>query len=539
MNNSSSSYLQYLPPVLWVKDGQVLDFIGRFLLIFEKILTGVDDDVKLTHNEHSHSDFESTIDKLHTLFDPWQTPTDFLPYLASWVALELEPSWDEYQQRKVISEIVSIYQLRGLKKGLYKYLEIYNISKAQPRVVIDDGDAIFRIVLNNGFVETVQPLASSKPLLHPNALAIDDYGNYIIADQGDEDIDPPVGPVPAALWNYSPTGDPSHRGSPVPPLKAIHQGAPLFTPTAVVVETTGSYVVLEIGPDVPLASPPVSGIYRFSPPGLSPPSPVIDQTTVPGFPAVYPVDMVRIADGHFVVLDRGARSPNPTAPQIIVVKEGPPLTVDIHPLTNISEPTSIALDSSGNFIITDAGLGPPTPAEPTGALLQADIFLVDISTPPATETSLLRALPADENPLIYPTSVVLEDADHILVSDLGVKPPGRHARLAEPAALYLIPLPPAAPRVELISRDRSFVWPSDIAVNAQSEIIMLDHGESQDQFPERSWRAMADEFGVIIYFSEERPVPIGEKQRIVSGISRIVNAEKPAHSYGTLKNNQL
>lgn len=536
-----SSYLQYLPPVLWTKDGEVLDFTGKFLLIFEKILTGLDDEVPIVHNGHEHSNFEETLNELHKLFNSFKAQSNdpewtrkWLEYLASWVALKLEPFWDEYQRRKVIGEIVSIYRLRGLKQGLHKYFEIYDVSKAKPRVVIDDGDSIFRIVLEDGIVKTVQPIANGSPLLHPMALIIDNSDNYIITDQGDEGLSQPAGPgpIPAALWKFSPTGEPGFTNSPVPDLKAIHQGSPLFTPTGVVAENTGAYVVVDTGPVVPPASPPVSGIYRFSPPGFSPPTTVIDQATVPSFPAVYPVDMVRISDGHFVVLDRGARFPNSAVPRIIEVTENP-LTVNVHALNTISEPTSIAWISGNNFTVCDAGIGPPTAAEPAGTLQQANVFIVDISTVPVTETPLLGA-----NPLIYPSAVVLEDANHILVADIGTKPRGRYARLAEPASIYRVPLPPAPAQADLVSRDMNYVWPSDIEINNQGEIIILDHGESQDQAPARSWRTLANEFGVIIYFSEARPVSIGEKRRIIGSISRIVNAEKPAHSYWTLKTNQ-
>jgi hypothetical protein len=378
------------------------------------------------------------------------------------------------------------------------------------------------------------------------SLAIDNSGNYIICDQGDEDLVPPAGPgrVFPALWRFSPTGDPDFSQNPVSALRALHQGDPLVTPTGVVAESTGAYVVVEPGRKSPPPNTevPVSGIYRFSPPDYSPPATIIDRATSPPLPAVFPVDMVCPADGHFVVLDRGARLPKAAAPQIIVVRERPteqpPLTVDIFPLRNISEPTSIAVNGDGNFLVTDAGLIFSTPTEPSGVMLQADIHLVDISTTPVGETSLLGGLPASQNPLIYPTALVLEDPDHLLVSDLGVKPPGRHARLAEPSSLYRITLQPAPPKVDLLSRGGHFVWPSDLALDGRGSLILIDHGESQDQQPARSWRTLPHEFGVIVYFSEARPVvDLGKKQEILGSVTRIVNAEKPAHSHWTLKTN--
>ena len=105
MDNKLGSYLKHLPPVLYTTTSDNENLIGKFLLIFEKILTGVDDDVELKFNNQITSDFKSKIDNLYKLFNPWLTPTDFLEYLASWVALKIEPFWDEYQARKLVSEI--------------------------------------------------------------------------------------------------------------------------------------------------------------------------------------------------------------------------------------------------------------------------------------------------------------------------------------------------------------------------------------------------------------------------------------------------
>lgn len=502
----------------------------------------ITDGVTIQKDNHVYGSLEPTIDKLDHLFNPWRTRPDFLPWLASWLSLTLPRDWDEYQRRKITSEIVAVYQLRGFKKGLHTFLDIFAVTEARPRITIDDGDAVFRIALQEGVAETVHAVASGPPLLHPIAMAIDAGGNYIVADQGDEGLSPPAGsgPIAASLWRLSATGGLEFTSDPLPALEPIHQGSPLFTPTGVVVESTGAFVVVETGPPVPPSSPAVSGIYRFAPPNFTP-TVVIDNQpmTVPKLPAIYPVDLVRIADGHFAVLDRGARLPNPASPQIILFQEGAPPTMTMHPLSNVSEPTSFVRNNDGNFLIADAGLGPPAPGEPTGTLLPADVYLVDISSATPTETSLLGTLPPTRNPLVFPTALVLKDANHILVSDNGAKPPGRFARLAEPAGLFRIPLPPAAPRVDPVTQDRNFVRPSALALDATGAVIMLDQGESQDQTPTRSWRSLQNEFGVIVYFSEMRPIGVVEKKKLLTSISRIIDTEKPAHTNWTLKINRL
>jgi phage tail-like protein len=58
--------------------------------------------------------------------DPaYRTDPEFLPWLAGWLALELDEEWDEQKQREVLSRAVELYRLRGTVKGLKEYLKIY------------------------------------------------------------------------------------------------------------------------------------------------------------------------------------------------------------------------------------------------------------------------------------------------------------------------------------------------------------------------------------------------------------------------------
>jgi phage tail-like protein len=111
-----SSYLDYLPAVL--RDGRESPpFIGRLLLAFEKILGGLGDPDAPGLGE--------TIGRIHTYFDPDEAPAEFLPWLANWVALGLREDWGEEQKRRFILRIVSLYRLRGTKRGLVELLQTY------------------------------------------------------------------------------------------------------------------------------------------------------------------------------------------------------------------------------------------------------------------------------------------------------------------------------------------------------------------------------------------------------------------------------
>jgi len=105
--------LQYLPRVLQRAATELpageKSFIEDFLQIFDEQL----------------KKFESQVDRIPNLFDPWRADSKFLPYLASWLALELPEEWGERTQRALINKIVSIYHTRGTLAGLETILRIY------------------------------------------------------------------------------------------------------------------------------------------------------------------------------------------------------------------------------------------------------------------------------------------------------------------------------------------------------------------------------------------------------------------------------
>ncbi|MBW4668223.1 MAG: hypothetical protein KME60_12565 [Cyanomargarita calcarea GSE-NOS-MK-12-04C] len=123
---SPSHLMDYLPAIY-----QEDPFLGQFLLAIEKVLLGIEDDVKFEARE-----LEKTIASIATFFDPignesqpsqnrQRTPKEFLSWLASWVALSLRDDWEEEAQRRFISRIVSLYKKRGTKVGMEEMLKTY------------------------------------------------------------------------------------------------------------------------------------------------------------------------------------------------------------------------------------------------------------------------------------------------------------------------------------------------------------------------------------------------------------------------------
>jgi len=118
-----SSYLRHLPAVL--REGP---FLGRFLLAFEAVLTGIDPEVVPKGAEldpyRKLVGLERLLDGIHHFFDPMQTEPEFLPWLAQWVATSLRDDWSEATKRSFIANIVPLYRERGTRGGMEKVLRL-------------------------------------------------------------------------------------------------------------------------------------------------------------------------------------------------------------------------------------------------------------------------------------------------------------------------------------------------------------------------------------------------------------------------------
>ena len=66
----------------------------------------------------------STLDNFDAYLDPWLTPDDFLTWLAGWVGISLDESWDEGRRRAIVARAVDLYRMRGTAVGLAGQVEI-------------------------------------------------------------------------------------------------------------------------------------------------------------------------------------------------------------------------------------------------------------------------------------------------------------------------------------------------------------------------------------------------------------------------------
>lgn len=76
---------------------------------------------------------EGVVASLASLLDPRETPEQFLPWLASWVAVVVDDRWPLERRRLLVREAAELFRWRGTRRGLKRYLEI--CAGAEPLIV--------------------------------------------------------------------------------------------------------------------------------------------------------------------------------------------------------------------------------------------------------------------------------------------------------------------------------------------------------------------------------------------------------------------
>lgn len=107
-----STYLDYLPGIYHDSD-----FLGRFLLIFEHILSPID----------------RTIENIPDYFDPELAPPDVVTWLGSWLGLVLDARWPDDRRRDVVRAAPELFRWRGTRRGLAHFLRLY--TGLEPEII--------------------------------------------------------------------------------------------------------------------------------------------------------------------------------------------------------------------------------------------------------------------------------------------------------------------------------------------------------------------------------------------------------------------
>lgn len=96
----------------------------------------------------------STLDNLPAYFDPSLTPPDFLGWLASWVALELDETWDLARRRQAVKTGVDLLRRRGTAVGLADELRLATGAEIE---VLENGGTAWSLDPGSPMVGTPDP----------------------------------------------------------------------------------------------------------------------------------------------------------------------------------------------------------------------------------------------------------------------------------------------------------------------------------------------------------------------------------------------
>lgn len=146
MTSPAKKLIDMLPGVLRRADEESQRSLKSFIAVFEKLITGVTDlDSEVTVGPLPAKSIGEAIDLFPSYFHPETAPSEFLDWLSSWVGLVLKEDWAEEKKRTVLARIIPLYRMRGTRKGLEEYLNIYTHGG----VSINDDVGLFQVGINS------------------------------------------------------------------------------------------------------------------------------------------------------------------------------------------------------------------------------------------------------------------------------------------------------------------------------------------------------------------------------------------------------
>lgn len=117
---SRESYVKWLPSIYQRSDVTGRNFLRDLLWITQHLFGGIED----------------VLDVIHVYFDPHEAPEEFLPWLASWMAMVLEEDWPTEKKRKLVKKAIELYKLRGTVKGLKLFISLF--TGHEPEIIEND-----------------------------------------------------------------------------------------------------------------------------------------------------------------------------------------------------------------------------------------------------------------------------------------------------------------------------------------------------------------------------------------------------------------
>ena len=97
----------------------------------------------------------STLDNFATYLDPGLTPDDFLDWLATWVGIGLDDTWDEARRREIVARAVELYRMRGTAAGLAAQVGIQTGGEVE---IIENGGTAWSVDAGGELPGSPEPL---------------------------------------------------------------------------------------------------------------------------------------------------------------------------------------------------------------------------------------------------------------------------------------------------------------------------------------------------------------------------------------------
>ncbi len=111
---SRRSLVNFLPQIYQQQATDPAAFLRGFLYIVQHVADGP----------------ANRLDRVHELFDPRTADDEFLPWLASWLAVTLSPDWDALDRRKMLLAATRLFPYRGTAFAIREFVRIYTGADA-------------------------------------------------------------------------------------------------------------------------------------------------------------------------------------------------------------------------------------------------------------------------------------------------------------------------------------------------------------------------------------------------------------------------
>jgi phage tail-like protein len=85
------------------------------------------------------------IDNVDAYLDPWLAPEDFLEWLGTWVAVQVDQRWPLDRQRAFVANAVDLFRHRGTVAGLKQHVELVFGGEAE---IVENGGTAWSDVVD-------------------------------------------------------------------------------------------------------------------------------------------------------------------------------------------------------------------------------------------------------------------------------------------------------------------------------------------------------------------------------------------------------